>query len=72
MSTFEQILDMDEEEDKEFSKGIVDGFLEQAEQTFDKMDVSVYESPLAQESHMTDNNLADTFLGGGGGWRSPT
>lgn len=43
MSTFEQILDMDDEEDdREFSKGIVYGFLEQAEQTFDKMDASLY------------------------------
>jgi hypothetical protein len=43
MSTFEQILDMDDdEEEKEFSKGIVFGFLEQAEQTFDKMDTSMY------------------------------
>lgn len=43
MSTFEQILDMDdEEEDKEFSRGIVLGFLDQAEQTFDKMDESMY------------------------------
>lgn len=40
MGTFEQILDMDEEDDPErdFSRGIVFGFLEQAEQTFDKMD----------------------------------
>lgn len=42
MSTFEQILDMDDdEEDKEFSKSIVYGFLEQAETTFDKMDASL-------------------------------
>ena len=44
VATFEQILDMDEEEDdREFSKGIVFGFLEQAEQTFEKMDSAVYE-----------------------------
>jgi osomolarity two-component system, phosphorelay intermediate protein YPD1 len=50
MSTFEQILDMDDEEDdKEFSKGIVYGFLEQAEQTFDKMDASLY-SPARSSS----------------------
>jgi osomolarity two-component system, phosphorelay intermediate protein YPD1 len=42
MSTFEQILDMDDEEDdKEFSKSIVYGFLDQAEQTFEKMDASL-------------------------------
>ena len=37
-NTFAQILDMDEDEDKDFSKGIVFGFLEQAETTFAKMD----------------------------------
>lgn len=42
MSTFEQILDMDDEDDeKGFSRTIVYGFLEQAEQTFDKMDASL-------------------------------
>ncbi|KAI9872617.1 MAG: hypothetical protein M1823_008126, partial [Watsoniomyces obsoletus] len=38
---FEQILDMDEDEDKEFSRSIVLGFLEQAEQTFDKMETEL-------------------------------
>ena len=41
IATFEQILDMDEgEEDDghEFSKSIVFGFLEQADQTFAKME----------------------------------
>jgi len=37
-ATFEQILDMDDEDDRDFSKSIVFGFLEQAEQTFTKMD----------------------------------
>lgn len=37
--TFEQILEMDDDEDdREFSKSIVFGFFEQAEQTFVKMD----------------------------------
>lgn len=40
-SIFEQILDMDEEDDREFSKSIVFGFLDQAEQTFAKMDVAM-------------------------------
>jgi osomolarity two-component system, phosphorelay intermediate protein YPD1 len=39
--TFEQILDMDEEDDREFSRSIVFGFLEQAEQTFDKMEAEL-------------------------------
>jgi osomolarity two-component system, phosphorelay intermediate protein YPD1 len=37
-NAFDQILEMDEEEDREFSRGIIFGFLEQAEQTFAKMD----------------------------------
>ena len=42
-STFEQILEMDDDEDeREFSKSIVYGFFEQAEATFDKMDASLY------------------------------
>jgi len=37
--TFEQILEMDDDEDdREFSRSIVFGFFEQAEQTFVKMD----------------------------------
>ena len=37
--TFEQILEMDDdEEEREFSRSIVFGFFEQAEQTFVKMD----------------------------------
>lgn len=37
--TFEQILEMDDDEDeREFSRSIVFGFFEQAEQTFKKMD----------------------------------
>lgn len=37
-ATFSQILDMDEDEDKDFSKSIVFGFLDQAETTFEKME----------------------------------
>lgn len=36
-STFEQILEMDDDDDRDFSKGIVYGFFDQAESTFDKM-----------------------------------
>jgi osomolarity two-component system, phosphorelay intermediate protein YPD1 len=38
MNTFEQILEMDEPDDNEFSSSIVLGFLEQAEETFTSMD----------------------------------
>lgn len=38
-ATFGQILEMDDsEDDREFSKSIVFGFFEQAEETFEKMD----------------------------------
>jgi osomolarity two-component system, phosphorelay intermediate protein YPD1 len=38
-ATFEQILEMDDdEEERDFSKGIVFGFFEQAEATFEKME----------------------------------
>ncbi|KAI1809634.1 histidine-phosphotransfer domain, HPT domain-containing protein [Poronia punctata] len=40
--TFSQILEMDDsEEDREFSKSIVYGFFEQAEETFDSMDAAL-------------------------------
>lgn len=38
-ATFEQILEMDDDEDdREFSRSIVYGFFEQAENTFEKME----------------------------------
>jgi len=50
--TFEQILEMDEEDDREFSRSIVFGFFEQAEQTFKKMDDALKEGDLAQLSSL--------------------
>jgi len=51
--TFEQILEMDDEEDdREFSRSIVFGFFEQAEQTFKKMDDALKEGDLAQLSSL--------------------
>lgn len=42
-ATFEQILEMDEDDPiREFSRGIVFGFFEQAETTFEKMDEKLY------------------------------
>ena len=42
MMTFEQILEMDDsEDDREFSKSIVFGFFEQAEETFANMDAAL-------------------------------
>lgn len=41
-ATFEQILEMDDDEDeRDFSKGIVYGFFEQAEATFEKMETAL-------------------------------
>ncbi|KAL8726843.1 MAG: hypothetical protein Q9166_006459 [cf. Caloplaca sp. 2 TL-2023] len=43
LMTFEQILEMDDdEEERDFSKSIVFGFFEQAENTFKNMDASLY------------------------------
>jgi len=51
--TFEQILEMDDEEDdREFSRSIVFGFFEQAEQTFKEMDDALKEGDLAKLSSL--------------------
>jgi len=51
--TFEQILEMDDDEDeREFSRSIVFGFFEQAEQTFTKMDDALKAGDLAQLSSL--------------------
>jgi len=43
MPIFGQILEMDEnEEERDFSKPLVSGFLEQAQETFVKMDNALY------------------------------
>ena len=36
-ATFEQILEMDDDDERDFSKSIVFDFFSQAESTFDKM-----------------------------------
>lgn len=46
MITFEQILEMDEPDDHEFSSSIVFGFFDQAEETFDKIEQSLDEGDL--------------------------
>lgn len=50
--TFAQILDMDEEEDRDFSKSIVFGFLEQAETTFGKMEAEIKAKNLDELSKL--------------------
>ncbi|KAI9666969.1 MAG: aspartate transaminase aat1 [Alyxoria varia] len=50
-ATFEQILEMDEEDDdREFSKSIVYGFFDQAESTFNNMDKSLRDKNLPELS----------------------
>jgi len=52
-STFEQILEMDEDEDeREFSKSIVYDFFTQAESTFVKMDTSLEKKDLKTLSEL--------------------
>lgn len=52
-ATFEQILEMDEDEDeRDFSKGIVFGFFDQADETFQKMDVALEEKQLKELSRL--------------------
>jgi osomolarity two-component system phosphorelay intermediate protein YPD1 len=49
LATFEQIREMDEDDNDDFSRMIVSGFLEQAKDTFEKMDKSL--SALSQPQH---------------------
>ncbi|VUC38163.1 unnamed protein product [Clonostachys rosea] len=46
LNTFNQILEMDEPDDHEFSTSIVFGFFEQAQETFDSMDAALKEKDL--------------------------
>ncbi|KAI5197193.1 hypothetical protein E4T42_06764 [Aureobasidium subglaciale] len=51
IATFEQILEMDDDEDeREFSRSIVFDFFQQADNTFDKMDENIESKDLAQLS----------------------
>ncbi|KAI4717724.1 hypothetical protein E4T48_06081 [Aureobasidium sp. EXF-10727] len=51
VATFEQILEMDDDEDeRDFSRSIVFDFFQQADSTFDKMDENIEKKDLAQLS----------------------
>lgn len=52
MPTFEQILEMDEPGDNEFSMSIVFGFFDQAEETFATMDKQLLEGNLKELSDL--------------------
>ncbi|KAI5302696.1 hypothetical protein KEM56_000443 [Ascosphaera pollenicola] len=51
-NTFEQILEMDDDSEREFSKGIVYGFFEQAESTFTKMEAALEAKDLKELSDL--------------------
>ncbi|KAG5922187.1 hypothetical protein E4U60_001642 [Claviceps pazoutovae] len=51
-NTFDQILEMDDPDDHEFSHSIVCGFFTQAEETFIKMDTAIEEKDLDQLSEL--------------------
>lgn len=52
-ATFGQILEMDEDDpEREFSQSIVDGFFEQAQETFEKMDTALEEENLDELSKL--------------------
>ncbi|KAL4919945.1 signal transduction histidine kinase [Aspergillus aurantiobrunneus] len=51
-ATFEQILEMDDEGEQEFSKGIVYGFFDQAESTFEKMEAALKDKKLSELSSL--------------------
>jgi len=53
VGTFEQILEMDDDDDdREFSKGIVFGFFEQAAETFQKMESAIRANDLPELSSL--------------------
>jgi osomolarity two-component system phosphorelay intermediate protein YPD1 len=52
MSTFNQILEMDDPGDHEFSYSLVFGFFEQAEETFDAMDQALEDKDLEKLSSL--------------------
>lgn len=52
MDTFQQILELDEEDDREFSKEMVWAYFSQAEKTFGDLDEALSEKDLTKLSHL--------------------
>lgn len=50
MPTFEQILEMDDDDEREFSRTLVFEFLYQARDTFEKIEGSLYVHPYPPSS----------------------
>lgn len=48
VEVFGQLLEMDEEDDRDFSKSLVYNYFEQAESTFEKMNKALYVHDLTQ------------------------
>jgi osomolarity two-component system phosphorelay intermediate protein YPD1 len=53
MDIFTQLLEMDDEDDREFSKSIVWNYFDQAETTFDEMDAALSSQNLGELSKLT-------------------
>ncbi|ORY00509.1 histidine-phosphotransfer domain, HPT domain-containing protein, partial [Basidiobolus meristosporus CBS 931.73] len=51
-STFDQLLEMDDDDDHEFSKSIVDNYFLQAEDTFNSMDSALSQKDLQKLSEL--------------------
>lgn len=52
METFQQIIDLDEDDDREFSIGMVEAYFLQASQTFEDMDTALTNKNLEQLSSL--------------------
>ncbi|KAL1748371.1 signal transduction histidine kinase, partial [Schizophyllum fasciatum] len=52
MDTFQQLLDLDEDETHDFSRGMVDAYFSQAESTFEDMDKALKSSDLPKLSSL--------------------
>ncbi|KAF7728481.1 hypothetical protein EC973_006034 [Apophysomyces ossiformis] len=52
MTTFDQLLDMDDEDDHGFSFSIVSNYFEQAEATFKEMDTALNKGDLSELSRL--------------------
>jgi len=50
--TFNQLLEMDDDDEREFSKSIISNYIEQAETTFGQMETALQEKNLAQLSSL--------------------
>lgn len=52
MDTFQQLLELDEDDTHDFSRGMVDAYFSQAESTFDDMDQALKSSDLPKLSSL--------------------